>query len=100
MEKGCACSMRKVLRSEQEKKDLLVRLKRVEGQIRGIEKMVENDMYCPDILVQVSAVQSALNSFNKVLLACHIKGCVADDIRDGKDEAVDELVTLLQKLMK
>lgn len=92
--------MRKVLRSEQEKKDLLVRLKRVEGQIRGIEKMVENDMYCPDILVQVSAVQSALNSFNKVLLACHIKGCVADDIRDGKDEAVDELVTLLQKLMK
>lgn len=100
MEKGCACSARKVLRSEQEKKDLLVRLKRVEGQIRGIEKMVENDMYCPDILVQVSAVQSALNSFNKVLLACHIKGCVADDIRDGKDEAVDELVTLLQKLMK
>ncbi|MEE1334629.1 MAG: metal-sensing transcriptional repressor [Erysipelotrichaceae bacterium] len=79
---------------------MLVRLKRVEGQIRGIEKMVENDMYCPDILVQVSAVQSALNSFNKVLLACHIKGCVADDIRDGKDEAVDELVTLLQKLMK
>lgn len=100
MEKGCACSTRKVLRNEQEKKDLLVRLKRVEGQIRGIEKMVENDMYCPDILVQVSAVQSALNSFNKVLLACHIKGCVADDIRDGKDEAVDELVTLLQKLMK
>ncbi|MDD6458287.1 MAG: metal-sensing transcriptional repressor [Lactimicrobium massiliense] len=100
MEKGCACSARKVLRSEQEKKDLLVRLKRVEGQIRGIEKMVENDMYCPDILVQVSAVQSALYSFNKVLLACHIKGCVADDIRDGKDEAVDELVTLLQKLMK
>lgn len=100
MEKGCACSTRKVLRSGQEKKDLLVRLKRVEGQIRGIEKMVENDMYCPDILVQVSAVQSALNSFNKVLLACHIKGCVADDIRAGKDEAVDELVTLLQKLMK
>lgn len=100
MGKGCACSTRKVLRSEQEKKDLLVRLKRVEGQIRGIEKMVENDMYCPDILVQVSAVQSALNSFNKVLLACHIKGCVADDIRAGKDEAVDELVTLLQKLMK
>ena len=87
-------------RTEEEKKNLLVRLRRAEGQIRGIEKMVENDMYCPDILVQVSAVQSALNSFNKVLLACHIKGCVADDIRAGKDEAVDELVTLLQKLMK
>ncbi|MEE8807277.1 MAG: metal-sensing transcriptional repressor [Lactimicrobium sp.] len=99
-ENECCCSTRKVLRSETEKKDLLVRLKRAEGQIRGIEKMVENDMYCPDILVQVSAVQSALNSFNKVLLACHIKGCVADDIRAGKDEAVDELVTLLQKLMK
>ena len=76
------------------------RLKRVEGQVRGIEGMLEKNMYCPDILVQVSAVQSALNSFNKVLLANHIKSCVADDIRAGKDESIDELVRVLQKLMK
>lgn len=87
-------------RSEEDKKKLLTRLKRAEGQIRGIEKMVENDAYCPDILVQTSAVQSALNSFNKVLLGCHIKGCVVDDIKEGKEEAVDDLVELLQKLMK
>lgn len=91
---------RHVARSEEDKKNLLTRLRRAEGQIRGIEKMVENDAYCPDILVQVSAVTSALNSFNKVLLGCHIKGCVAEDIREGKDESVDELVALLQKLMK
>ncbi|MDD6258747.1 MAG: metal-sensing transcriptional repressor [Erysipelotrichaceae bacterium] len=91
---------RHVKRTPEEQKKLLTRLKKAEGQIRGIEKMVENDMYCPDILIQVSAVQSALNSFNKELLACHIKGCVANDIRAGKDESIDELVKVLQKLMK
>lgn len=94
------CCSKHVKRDDDVKKDLLVRLKKAEGQIRGIEKMVENDMYCPDILIQVSAVQSALNSFNKVLLACHIKGCVTEDIRNGKEEAVDELVKVMQKLMK
>ena len=68
--------------------------------MRGIRKMVESDCYCPDILVQVSAVNAALNSFNKVLLANHIRTCVADDIREGKDETIDELVTVLQKLMR
>ena len=87
-------------RSEKEYKDLLNRLSRIEGQVRGIRKMVENDAYCTDILVQVSAVNAALNSFNKVLLANHIRTCVADDIRSGNEETIDELVTTLQKLMK
>ena len=75
------------------------RLSRIEGQVRGIKGMLEKDAYCPEILVQVSAVNAALNSFNKVLLANHIRTCVADDIRDGKDETVDELVKVLQKLI-
>lgn len=79
---------------------MLNRLSRIEGQVRGIKKMVENDVYCPDILIQVSAINAALNSFNKVLLAEHIRSCVADDIREGKDETIDELVGVLQKLMK
>ena len=94
------CGERKKERSEEEKKALLVRLKKAEGQIRGIEKMVENDAYCPDILTQISAVTSALNSFNRELLACHVKSCVAEDIKADRAEAVDELVKLLQKLMK
>lgn len=92
--------MRHKKRSEEQKKALLNRLKKAEGQIRGIEKMIADDAYCPDILIQVSAVTSALNSFNKELLACHIRGCVAEDIRSGEDETVDELVNVLQKLMK
>ncbi len=95
-----ACDPRHVARTEEDKKKLLTRLKKAEGQIRGIEKMVEEDLYCPDILIQVSAVQSALNSFNKVLLACHIRGCVIEDIKEGKEESVDELVEVIQKLMK
>lgn len=87
-------------RTEKEYKDLIHRLNRIEGQVRGIKKMVENDVYCTDILVQVSAVNAALNSFNKVLLANHIRTCVAEDIREGKEETVDELVTTLQKLMR
>lgn len=100
---GCektVCCHKKKQRSEKEYRDLLNRLSRIEGQVRGIRKMVESDAYCTDILVQVSAVNAALNSFNKVLLANHIRTCVADDIREGKDETVDELVVTLQKLMK
>jgi len=97
----CCCSPRHKKRGEQEYKDLMNRLKRIEGQVRGVENMLENDAYCPDILVQVSAISSALNSFNKVLLASHMKSCVVEDIQAGKgDEAIDELAALLQKVMK
>ncbi len=91
---------RKKIRSEEEKKKLLKRLRLAEGQIRGIQNMVENDAWCPEILTQVSAVTAALNSFNKELLACHIKGCVKDDIQNGDEEAIDDFVRTLQKLMK
>ncbi len=97
--KICHCDKTKE-RSEKECKDLIHRLNRIEGQIRGIKKMVENDAYCTDILVQVSAANAALNSFNKVLLGNHIRTCVANDIREGKEETIDELVSTLQKLMK
>jgi len=88
------------IRSEKEYKQLLNRLSRIEGQIRGIKKMVEANAYCPDILIQVSAANAALNAFNRSLMAEHIKTCVRDDIKNGKDETVDELVCVLQKLMK
>jgi DNA-binding FrmR family transcriptional regulator len=96
----CCCCNRKKERSEQEYKDLINRLSRIEGQIRGIKRMLDEDCYCPDIITQVAAANAALNSFNKVLLANHIKTCVADDIRAGKDETIDELLNTLQKLMK
>ena len=95
-----ACSDRRKKRTPEEQKALIKRLRLAEGQIRGIQRMVENDAYCPDILIQVSAVTSALNSFNKELLACHIHSCVSEDIRAGRNEAVDELVKVMQKLMK
>ena len=94
------CSHKTKERSEKEYKDLIHRLNRIEGQIRGIKGMVEKDVYCPDILVQVAAVNAALNSFNKVLLANHIRTCVTKDIQEGKDGTVEELVTVLQKLMR
>ena len=94
------CGHKTKERSEKEKRSMLNRLSRIEGQVRGLRKMVENDAYCPDILIQVSAVNAALNSFNKVLLAEHIRTCVTEDIREGKEETIDELVTVLQKLMK
>ncbi len=87
-------------RTEEERKTLMNRLSRIEGQIRGLKGMLEKDAYCADILTQSAAVTAAMNSFNKELLASHIRGCVARDIRAGKDEVIDELVTLLQKLMK
>ncbi len=99
-EKPCCCSMKTKERNEKEYKDLINRLSRIEGQVRGIKGMVENSAYCTDILVQVAAVNAALNSFNKVLLGNHIRTCVADDIRNGKDDTIDELVHVLQKLMK
>lgn len=99
-EKCCHCSQRKKERSPEEYKKLIHRLNRIEGQIRGIKGMVENNAYCPDILIQSAAVNAAINAFNKELLANHIRTCVADDIRNGKDESIDELVGTLQKLMK
>ena len=98
--KCCCCSQRKKERTPEEYTKLIHRLNRIEGQIRGIRGMVENNAYCPDILVQSAAVTAAMNAFNKELLASHIRTCVAQDMRDGKDEVIDELVGTLQKLMK
>jgi DNA-binding FrmR family transcriptional regulator len=100
MEKDTCCTHRKKKRSEEELKKLMNRLNRIEGQIRGIKRMLEEYAYCPDILTQAAAVNAAVNSFNKELLASHIRSCVINDIREGKDETVDELVCTLQKLMK
>ena len=99
MENNCCCHKTKH-RSEEEYKSLITRLSRIEGQVRGIRKMVETDAYCVDILTQVSAIQAALNAFNRELLSNHIRTCVMDDIKNGNDEIVDELVQTLQKLMK
>ena len=96
----CGCSQRKKERSPEEYKRLIHRLNRIEGQIRGIRGMVEKDIYCADILVQVAAVNSALNGFSKELLAQHISTCVADDLRAGSEAKLDELMNLLPKLMK
>ena len=96
---GSCCHKTKE-RAEAERKRLCNRLSRIEGQIRGIRGMVENDAYCPDILVQSAAVTAAMNAFNRELLASHIRTCVLEDVRAGKDEVVDELVNTLQKLMK
>ena len=96
---ACCCT-RHTDRSEADRKKLINRLKRIEGQIRGIIGMLENDAYCNDILIQSAAVNAAVNSFNKELLANHIRTCVAEDIRQGKEETIEELVTTLQKLMR
>lgn len=99
MEKKCDCHKIKH-RSEEEYRSLINRLNRIEGQVRGIRKMVESDTYCTDILTQVSAIHAALNAFNRELLANHIRTCVVEDIRNGNDETIEELVGTLQKLMK
>ena len=94
------CCRKKKERSPQEQKRLINRLNRICGQVNGIRSMVENDAYCTDILVQVSAINAALNSFNKELLSEHIRTCVADNIRSGNDDVIDELVETLRRLMK
>ncbi|MCI8674282.1 MAG: metal-sensing transcriptional repressor [Lachnospiraceae bacterium] len=98
-EKQCCCQKTKH-REPEEYKKLIHRLNRVEGQVRGVRTMVEEERYCVDIMTQVQAIQSALNAFNKELLASHIKSCVVEDIREGSGEKVDELCALVQKLMK
>ena len=100
MDKQCECCHKTKKRTDEEYKALVNRLNRIEGQIRGIKGMLEKDAYCTDIIVQVAAVNAALNSFNKVLLENHIKTCVAEDIKAGKNETVDDLLRTLQKLMK
>ena len=98
--KNCCCSQRRKVRERTEEEALLQRLSRIEGQVRGVRGMVENSAYCTDILTQISAVQSALSAVSRELLASHIRTCVARDIREGKDETIDELVATLQRLMK
>lgn len=100
MEKETLCCCKTTERSEDERKRMINRLKRIEGQIRGIRGMLESDAYCADILTQSAAVNAAINAFNRELIASHLKGCVVRDIREGKDEVIDELVLTLQKLMK
>ena len=100
MEKECCHTQKTKQRGEEEYRSLINRLLRIEGQIRGIRKMVEQDAYCTDILMQVSAANAALNSFNRQLLSDHIRTCVAEDIKNGKEETIDELVLTLQRLMK
>ena len=96
----CCCTGKHKDRTDEEVRRLTHRLSRIEGQIRGLKEMLQSDAYCIDILVQVSAATAALNSFSKELLATHIKTCVAENIRQGNNEVVDELVCVLQKLMK
>jgi len=97
---GKECCGRTTARSEEERKRLIHRLSRIEGQIRGIQGMLEKDAYCADILTQSAAVTAAMNAFNRELLSSHIHSCVVRDIRAGEDEVVEELVGLIQKLMK
>ena len=94
------CCHKTKKRSEEEYKSLMNRLSRIEGQIRGIRGMLEKDAYCTDILTQVAAANAALNAFNRELLDSHIRSCVAQDIRAGKDETIDELMDTIKKLMK
>ena len=99
----CCCGQsgaRTKERSPEEVKRLMNRLNRIEGQIRGIKGMVERSAYCPDILVQCSAVTAAMNAFNRELLSAHIRGCVANDVKNGDESTLDELVATIQKLMR
>jgi DNA-binding FrmR family transcriptional regulator len=97
--KPCGCG-KSTLRTPEEYKKLMNRLNRIEGQIRGIKGMLEKNAYCTDILVQSSAVRAAVDSFNRELLASHLRSCVARDIRKGDDQVIEELLDTLQKLMK
>ena len=101
-EKTCCCEAeeKKTERSDETKKKLIHRLNRIEGQIRGIRQMIENDAYCNDVLTQSAAAGAALNAFNRELIENHLRGCVTRDLKEGNDEVIDELVATLQKLMK
>ena len=99
MEEKCQCHKKKE-RSEEEYKKLMNRLNRIEGQIRGLKRMLENDAYCPDILIQAAAASAALNAFNRELLSNHIHTCVVHDIKEGREETVDELVDTIYKMMR
>lgn len=100
MERSCCHVHKTTERTDENKKKLINRLSRIEGQIRGIKAMVESDAYCNDIIVQSAAVNAAVNAFNRELLASHIKGCVVRDVQNGELDIVDELLDTLQKLMK
>lgn len=94
------CLHKTKIRSEKEYRALSNRLARIEGQVRGVQNMLDKNAYCPDILIQVSAINAALNAFNRELLGSHIKTCVVDDIKNGNEDVVDELLMTLRKLMK
>ncbi len=94
------CTKKTTVRTEERRKKLINRLSRIEGQIRGIKGMIENDAYCTDILTQSAAVAAAIQAFNRELLDSHIRGCVANDIREGNDEVIDDLMDTLYRLMK
>ena len=98
--KRCSCCEKHTLRAQEEKKKLLNRLRRIEGQVRGLQAMVEADAYCNDVLTQSAAVNAAINAFNRELLAEHLRICVTRDLKNGHEEIVDELAATLQKLMK
>ena len=100
MAKECCCSSKKTHRSEEERKKLIHRLNRIEGQIRGLRGMIESDAYCADVLMQSAAAAAALSGFNKEFIGLHMKGCVTRDIRAGEEESMDELLEILQKLMR
>ena len=98
--KRCSCCEKHTLRAQEEKKKLLNRLRRIEGQVRGLQAMVEADAYCNDVLTQSAAVNAAINAFNRALRAVHLRTCVTRDLKNGHEEIVDELAATLQKLMK
>ena len=99
-ETGCPGCEKRTERSEEQKKKLLNRLSRLEGQVRGVRKMVENDAYCNDILMQAAAISAAVNAFSREVLRSHLKSCVIRDIRDGRDEVADELMETLERMMR
>ena len=97
---GCASCGKKTMRTDEQKKKLINRLNRIEGQVRGVRRMVENDAYCNDILVQSAAIAAAVSAFNREVLRAHVHSCVVRDIKSGRDEVADELIATLEKLMR
>ena len=97
---ACPACAKTTMRTEEQKKKLLNRLNRLEGQVRGVKKMVENDAYCNDILVQSAAIAAAVDAFSREVLRAHLHSCVIRDIREGRDEVADELMQTLERLMR